>query len=150
MKVEEKFDRSESKRGSTLSPLLGTLESLLSNSIHCWTTRLTLGSELLTSWKPVMFAPPFLRSVRSMSRKPWDRKWTGREVTYLFGLWPPKMNQCLLATPHQKLCLRLDFSCKQFRRPYSDISFIDSFILKIFRSPRRSKYPVFNQKILRK
>lgn len=57
----------------TLSPFFGILLSLLSNSIHCWTTRLTPGSELLTSWKPVMFAPPFLRSVRSMSRKPWDR-----------------------------------------------------------------------------
>lgn len=56
---------------STLRPLLGTLASLLSNSNHCWTTRLTLGSEWLTNWKPVMLAPPFLRSVRSMSRKPW-------------------------------------------------------------------------------
>lgn len=68
----------EEKSDNTLSPLLSILESLLSNSIHCWTTRLTLGSELLTSWKPVMFAPPFLRSVRSMSRKPWERKRTHR------------------------------------------------------------------------
>lgn len=60
-------------RSNTLSPVLGTLESLLSNSSHCWATWLTLGSELLTSWKPVMFAPPFLKSVRSISRKPWER-----------------------------------------------------------------------------
>ena len=56
--------------------LLGILTSLLSNSIHCCTTWLTPGSELFTSWKPVMLAPPFLRSVRSISRKPCDDKTT--------------------------------------------------------------------------
>lgn len=64
----------EKKVHVTFNPVLGILESLLSNSIHCWTMRLTLGSELFTSWKPVMLAPPFLRSVRSMSRKPCDRQ----------------------------------------------------------------------------
>lgn len=66
----KKTQTSRQKKSSTFSPLLAILESLLSNSIHCWTTRLTVGSELLTSWKPVILAPPFLRSVKSMSKKP--------------------------------------------------------------------------------
>ena len=75
------FQRSKggtNQRRGTLRLLLVILTSLLSISIHCWTTWLTPGSELFTSWKPVMLAPPFLRSVRSMSRKPCNDRHTDR------------------------------------------------------------------------
>lgn len=58
-------------------------------------------------------------------------------------LWPLKTNQCLLATPPQRLCLKVDFKCEHFKSQKRNYSLKDSFIWRVFRDLTLSKYWVF-------